>query len=77
MKNKATQITDGMRLAHRNTLKYPKKIGKAYYLKYLEGQSLTRDQAIKAKCYECVLGEDTDPCLVNTCPLILYCPWNS
>ena len=54
-----TQITDRMKLAHKNTLNYQKKMGKAYYLKFLEGENLTRDQAIKEKCYECVLGEDT------------------
>ena len=71
-----TQIADRMKLAHKNALNYKKKMGKAYYLKFLEGESLTRDQAIKAKCYECVLGEDTEPCLVSTCPLMLYCQWN-
>ena len=78
MKNniKTSQMSDRKKLAHKNALKYPKKTGKAYYLKFLKGESLTRNEAIMAKCYECVLGEDTEPCLAETCPLTLYCQWN-
>lgn len=55
---------------------WPKKTGKADYLKYLNGERLTRAEAIRATCYECVQGEDTNPCMANTCPLIGYCQWN-
>ena len=62
--------------ALRNAEKYPKQIGKAYFIKFLKGERLTRDEAIKARCYEYVGGEDTEPCNVPLCPLTLYCQWN-
>ena len=55
---------------------WPKKSGKSDYLKFLSGKTLTRAAAIRAKCYECVTGEDTQPCLVETCPLRSFCQWN-
>jgi len=60
-----------------NVNNWPKKVGKAAYLKFLQGKRLTRAEAIRAKCYECVGGEDTNPCTVFTCPLLPYCPWNA
>ena len=57
--------------------KWPRKTGKIHYLRFLQGEKLTRAQAIQAKCYECVQGGDTRPCLVSTCPLISFCQWNS
>jgi hypothetical protein len=56
---------------------WPKKSGKADYLKFLSGENLTRAGAIRAKCYECVVGEDTQPCIVETCPLSSFCQWNN
>jgi hypothetical protein len=61
----------------KNVKKWAKKTGKADYLRYLEGERLTRDEAIKARCYECIQGEDTRPCHVITCPLTLYSQWNT
>jgi hypothetical protein len=60
-----------------NVKKWPRKTGKADYLRFLQGERLTRAEAIKAKCFECVTGEDTAPCIVSTCPLTQYCPWNA
>ncbi len=54
---------------------WPKKSGKADHLKFLNGERLTRAEAIKAKCYECVSGDDTQPCTVKTCPLLGFCQW--
>ena len=71
-----------MRYPHRheqhisNVKKWRRKTGKAQYLRYLQGEELTRDEAIQAKCYDCVSGEDAEPCLVPTCPLTQYCQWN-
>ena len=59
-----------------NVKKWRRKTGKAQYLRYLQGEELTRDEAIQAKCYDCVCGEDTEPCLVPTCPLTQHCQWN-
>ena len=55
---------------------WPKKSGKSDYLKYLNGETLTRSAAIRAMCYECIGGEDTQPCIVETCPLSSFCQWN-
>lgn len=55
---------------------WPKKSGKADYIKFLNGETLSRSAAIRAKCYECATGEDTQPCIVETCPLIGFCQWN-
>lgn len=54
----------------------PKKSGRADYIKHLEGKRITRDAAIRAKCFECVVGEDTEPCTIPTCPLTPFCQWN-
>jgi hypothetical protein len=59
-----------------NAEKMPRKQGKAEYLKHLHGKRLTRDEAIRAKCYECVGGEDTSPCTIIHCALTQYCQWN-
>ena len=59
-----------------NVKKWQRKAGKNHYLRFLNGEKLTRDEAIQAKCYECVCGEDTEPCLVPTCPLTHFCQWN-
>lgn len=56
--------------------KWPRHAGKNDYLNFLQGKRITRDEAIKAKCYECVCGENTEPCIVPRCPLTLYCQWN-
>lgn len=56
--------------------KWPRHAGKNDYLNFLEGKRITRDQAIKAKCYSCICGEDTEPCNVHDCPLTLFCQWN-
>jgi hypothetical protein len=57
--------------------RWPRKAGKAEYLKFLRGEKLTRAEALKAKCYECVCGEDSGQCLVKTCPLLLYSQWGT
>jgi hypothetical protein len=59
-----------------NVKKWPRHAGKNDLLKFLEGKRLTRQQAIEAKCYECVCGEGTEPCSLPKCPLTLYCQWN-
>jgi len=56
--------------------RWKKKAGKAHYIRFLEGKNLTRDEAIQARCYDCVCGEDTELCLSTTCSLVLFCPWN-
>jgi len=49
--------------------------GRKQYLKFLRGERVTRDEAIKAKCYDCCNGEDFHPCRCSTCALIPFCPY--
>ncbi len=57
--------------------RWPRRAGKKELLKHLNGESLTRQGAIRAKCYECVAGDDFTRCNVLLCPLTQYSPWNS
>lgn len=52
----------------------PQRSGKAPYLKFLQGGTLTRDQAIRAKCWEC--NGDGEYCAVIGCPLLPFCQFN-
>lgn len=52
--------------------------GRSEMIKFLEGRSLTRGQAIRAMCYSC-LGYCEDggyDCEVKDCPLYPYMPYN-
>jgi len=49
--------------------KWPRRSGKAEYLRYLNGATLSRNEAIRAKCYACHTGEDREPCTISECPL--------
>ncbi len=52
-------------------------IGEANYQKHQEGKTLYRNQAIQAKCFEC-MGDYLDgryDCLVKTCPLYPFMPY--
>jgi len=51
--------------------------GRAELIKADRGESLTRGEAILAKCYECMGGYDDGryDCLVSTCPLHQYMPY--
>ena len=52
--------------------------GKSELIKYLKGKSLTRAEAIKAKCYECNCGytDGKNDCGIIACPLYGYMPYN-
>ena len=55
----------------------PKSSGKNYLIKHLTGHTLTRDQAIKAKCCDC-MGYYIDgrmDCEVPDCPLYPFMPY--
>jgi len=43
----------------------------------LKGNKITRDEAIKAKCYECngAYADGTGDCNIESCPLHLYMPY--
>jgi len=57
----------------------PTSSGKTFLLKHLYGDVLTRDQAIKAKCADC-MGYYIDgraDCEVSGCPLYPYMPYKA
>ena len=43
------------------------RTGKKYLIKYLEGGKITRGQAIKAHCYDCLGMGDSSECDLETC----------
>jgi hypothetical protein len=57
----------------------PTSSGKTFLLKHLYGDRLTRDQAIKAKCADCMgyyIDGRTD-CELSGCPLYPYMPYKA
>lgn len=54
---------------------WPKKEGKRELLEYLSGEPVLMMHAIKAKCYECCVGDDGG-CTVTICPLYPYSQFN-
>lgn len=55
----------------------PTSGGKRFLLKHLQGESLTRDQAIKAMCCDCsgyYIDGRTD-CKTEHCPLYTFMPY--
>jgi len=69
-------MEDRIKRQLRDVETWPRRSGRKEYVKHLRGGRLTRDEAIRAMCYSCVAGEDTDPCKVLVCPLTQYCPRN-
>jgi hypothetical protein len=50
--------------------------GKNALLRFLNGDALTRTEAIQAKGFECSGGfEDAKSCIIETCPLHPYQPY--
>lgn len=54
----------------------PRVIGRKEYLKYLQGKKITRDEAIAAKCYDCMgyYRDGREDCKNGTCPLYPFSP---
>ena len=52
--------------------------GRADLIKHLKGGRLYQTQAIRAKCYECMLGYADGPgdCQTPRCPLYRYMPYH-
>jgi hypothetical protein len=54
------------------------KKGQTEYKKFLNGQPLSRKQAILAQCFVCNGEEETgEDCLGTSCPLYQYMPYKS
>ena len=53
-------------------------IGKPYIIKHLHGERITQQQAIRAKCYECMgyYADGRVDCQSPRCPLYPYHPYN-
>lgn len=51
--------------------------GQKNLINYLQGQRLTRNQAIQAKCYDCDGMGDSGVCEVERCSLYPYSPFRS
>jgi hypothetical protein len=48
----------------------PRRIGRAEYIKHLQGKRLTARQRLNAACFRCSSGYNTgNDCLVSDCPL--------
>jgi hypothetical protein len=63
---------DRLTIALKNAPNHKQRKGKAMYIRHLQGELLTRSQAIAAKCFEC--NGDDDTCNVVTCSLLPCCP---
>ena len=51
--------------------------GRTQMLRFMKGERLTRNQAIKAKCYDCTCGyqDGRVDCEIYDCPLHPYMPY--
>ena len=49
-----------------------RKAGQAFLIKHLEGKRLTKQQAIRAKCYDCDGMGESGECDLRECPLYPY-----
>jgi len=54
-----------------------KRRGRAEYVQYLRGKPLTRGQAIRAKCYDCMgyYVNGAADCEITDCPLYPWMPY--
>lgn len=51
------------------------RAGKSDLIKYLSGKEITRQQSIKAKCYDCDGYGETGECEIDNCSLFPYSPY--
>lgn len=53
-----------------------KRAGRKELIKWLEGGSLTRAQAVKAHCFDCLAMGDSGHCDQESCPLLPFSPFS-
>ena len=53
----------------------PLRKGKRWMIKHLEGGKITRSQAVKAKCFDCLGMGDQGKCDQESCPLYFFSPF--
>lgn len=51
------------------------RAGKNTLIKHLKGERITRQQAIRAKCYDCNGMGEQGECDIKTCALFPYSPY--
>lgn len=51
------------------------RAGKGELIKHMEDKKITRQQAIKAKCYDCNGLGELNSCDIVSCPLLPYSPY--
>lgn len=62
----------------KDIIEYGKRAkGRSELLLHLQGNKITRDQAIKAACYQCTnyYVDGISNCEMDYCPLYPYCPY--
>jgi hypothetical protein len=52
-----------------------KRKGKSELIAHLSGKKITRNQSIKAKCYDCNGMGEIGECNISECPLLPYSPY--
>lgn len=74
MKKTFHKTEDRRAIAIKTTKRLKKRTGQADYIKFLKGERITRNQAIRAKAFECI--GDGDSCGVITCALFNFCQFS-
>lgn len=62
-----------------NLTKLPSATGKKELLKHLKNQKLVKEEAIWAKCYECMgyYADGRKDCKIYNCPLYTWMPYKT
>jgi len=72
----SVKVTYGERRKMLNSARNGKgRKGKKDLIKHLQGKRLTRQQAIRAKCYDCDGMGETGKCDIETCSLMPFSPY--
>ncbi len=52
-------------------------VGRSEFCGYLRGKNITRGQAVRAKCYDCMwfYGDGLVDCKIKRCPLYPFMPY--
>ena len=59
-----------------SAIKGKKRRGQGELIKHLNGVKITRQQAIRAKCYDCNGMGESKECDVEECSLLPYSPYS-
>jgi len=59
----------------KSALNGTRRIGRAELVRHLQNKKLTRNQSIKAKCYDCNGMGESKECDIKECSLYPYSPY--